>query len=149
MNLTRNDDFVPVSYYDEEDTCYPVLAAEPSSLGGAGLAAEPQDGGEGLAELAAEPPWNSQLLENGDLIYGTCSDEYEKYYAERTAAFQAAIDAEQENYDWSAFYQFKGLNNDDDKGEEGEDEEEEDDDDNWQRFYGNEDDEEEDEEHDY
>ena len=70
------------------DTCYPVLCQE---------------------EKEEEFPWNSELLENGDLVYGTCSDEYEKYYAERTAAFNAAIDEEHEANNSDAFYQFKAL----------------------------------------
>jgi hypothetical protein len=66
-----------------------------------------------------EFPWNSQALENGDLLYGTCSDEYEKYYEkyyeERTAAILAAIDEEQAN-DCAAFYQFKALDVDRNNG---------------------------------
>ena len=76
------------------DTCYPILCQE---------------------EKEEEFPWNSQALENGDLLYGTCSDEYEKYYEERTAAFNAAIDEEQAN-DCAAFYQFKALDVDRNNG---------------------------------
>jgi len=60
-------------------------------------------------EKEEEFPWNSQTLENGDLLYGTCSDEYEKYYEERTAAFNAAIDAELEANSCDSYYQFKAL----------------------------------------
>ncbi len=68
------------------DTCYPVLCAEEEE----------------------EFPWNNPSLNNGDLTYGTCSDEYQSYYADRMASIHAAQEEDDTN-DCAAFYQFKAL----------------------------------------
>ena len=157
--FSRNDDFVPVSYYDDadenvyvdvnnwetEDQVVPemitvqfanqdVVVQFPSASYCEKVSSIPEDGhlvqaipmcmqdmlheqdtrlnyGPVLCqeEKEEEFPWNSQTLENGDLLYGTCSDEYDKYYEERTAAFNAAIDAELEANSCDPYYQFKAL----------------------------------------
>ena len=169
--FSRNDDFVPVSYDDDEDSEENIYvdvnqtsetdadASEtenqvvpevitvqfaghdeevqfPSAYYCQQVSSIPEDGHVVQAmpmcmheqdmrlnynpvlcqEEEEEFPWNSQALENGDLLYGTCSDEYEKYYEERTAAINAAIDEEQEVNDCAAFYQFKALDVDRNNG---------------------------------